>query len=331
MTGPDDLPSAAEDPLADAHDRLLGDLGALLDVEAGLRDAMVAARHTDLERDLRSVLDIDAGLQAIVAPAPRRPGAGTDVAGYGQSDALAPERHAREEGQLVMPFYLVCDVSYSMREYMAALNEGIARLHRAIVNQPAVDDVVQLSVISFSNTAEVLVPLEQLSEMPAIPALASEGGTNYGSAFRVLAQSIARDSARLKGDGYRIYRPCAFFLTDGAPGDADWQHTFASTLTYEAQASRGMREHPIFVPFGLREAPESVLKQLAYPPERSKWYRAGNASIDQAIVEIVQIIMKTVVTAGSSAMRGQPSITLQSPAPDSGIIRGDSAYDPDSH
>jgi uncharacterized protein YegL len=328
MTGPDDLPRTADDPLAGAHDGLLGDLGALLDVEAGLRDAMVAARHTDLERDLRSVLDIEAGLEAIVAPAPRRPGA--DAVGYGQSGALVPERQSLEEGQLVMPFYLVCDVSYSMRENMAALNESIARLLRTVAAEPAVDDIVQLSVISFSNAAEVLVPLEQVSEMPANPALAAEGGTNYGSAFRVLAQSIERDTARLRGDGYKTYRPWAFFLTDGAPNDADWHHTFTSTLTYDAQTGRGMKAHPIFVPFGFREAPESVLKQLAYPPERSKWYLAGSASIDQAIVEIVQIIMKTVVTAGSSVMRGQPSITLQSPAPGSGIIRGDSAYDPDS-
>jgi uncharacterized protein YegL len=243
-------------------------------------------------------------------------------------DGLINERTRAEQGQLVMPFYLICDVSYSMSGDMVALNDGVERLRRAIVTQPAVDDVAQICIMSFSDTAKVVMPLGRMSEQ-SVPKLSVEGGTVYGAAFRQLAQSVAQDSAELKKQGYKVYRPCAFFLTDGEPNDRDWHQTFTSTLTYDRQTGQGMKSHPIFVPFGFRDAPESVLRQLAYPRERGKWYHAKNTTVEQALAGILDIIMQTVVTAGRTASAGQPALTQQPPAPGSGIQQGDSDYDPD--
>ena len=53
--------------LADQYHALVNDLTAALDLEAGLREAMIPARHTSLVADLRDVLDVEAGLNAIVA------------------------------------------------------------------------------------------------------------------------------------------------------------------------------------------------------------------------------------------------------------------------
>jgi uncharacterized protein YegL len=244
------------------------------------------------------------------------------------SEEQVRERAVAQEGQLVMPFYVICDVSYSMQGDMPALNDGVRRLRRAIVAEPVVDDIAQVCIMSFSDVAKVVVPLGQMSESE-IPALAVEGGTNYGAAFRKLAQVIEQDRADLKGGGYRIYRPCAFFLTDGLPGDPDWHQTFASTLTFDQQSKVGMKAHPIFVPFGFRDAGESVLRQLAYPPERGKWYHAKSASVDDALKGILGIILHTVIASGQSVATGQPTITQQSPEPGSGIVLGDSEYDPD--
>lgn len=243
-------------------------------------------------------------------------------------DGHTNERTEAEQGQLVMPFYLICDVSYSMSGDMGALNDGVERLRRAIVTQPAVDDVAQICIMSFSDTAKVVMPLARMSEH-SVPKLSVEGGTLYGAAFRQLAQAVTRDSAELKRQGYKVYRPCAFFLTDGEPNDGDWHRTFTNTLTYDRQTGRGMKSHPIFVPFGFRDAPESVLRQLAYPPERGKWYHAKNATVEEALAGILDIIMNTVVTAGQTASAGQPTLTPQPPAPGSGIQQGDSEYDPD--
>lgn len=244
------------------------------------------------------------------------------------NDEQVQERTQVEDGQLVMPFYLICDVSYSMVGDMAALNAGLQALHKAIITQPVVDEVAQICIMSFSDQAKVRMPLAQMSEA-TVPTLTVEGGTDYGTAFRALAQAISQDRKALRASGYHIYRPCAFFLTDGAPNDRGWHQTFTSTLTYDQATGQGMKAHPIFVPFGFRQAPESVLRQLAYPPEKSKYYFAGKHSVDEALVGILDVIMKTVVTSARSAQSGQPAVTQQAPAPGSGITQGASAYDPD--
>jgi uncharacterized protein YegL len=244
------------------------------------------------------------------------------------NDEHVPEQKGVEEGQLVMPFYLICDVSYSMAGDMADLNAGLKRLHKAIVAQPVVDDVAQICIMSFSDQAKVLMPLAQMSEA-AVPTLSVEGGTEYGAAFRELAKTIERDRAALKAEGYKIYRPCAFFLTDGAPNDRSWHQTFTSTLTYDRHTGQGMKSHPIFVPFGFRDAPESVMKQLAYPPEKAKWYLARKHDVEEALTGMLDVIMKTVVTSARTARSGQPAVTQQAPAPGSNITQGNSAYDPD--
>lgn len=244
------------------------------------------------------------------------------------NDERVVERGSVEQGQLVIPFYLLCDVSSSMNVIMPELRGAVSRLRRAIVAEPVVDDVAQVCIIVFSDTAEVLVPMGSMSESE-IPRFTAEGGTNYGSAFRLLAHSIEQDTARLKEQGYKVYRPCAFFLTDGEPTDSDWRVTFRDTLTYDAKTGHGLKAHPIFVPLGFRDASAAVLRQLAYPPNRGKWYHAKNTTAESALSGMLQFIMQTVIAAGRSAVTGQPTVTLEPPEPGSGIVQGDSEYDPD--
>jgi len=244
------------------------------------------------------------------------------------SEERVRERAGAEEGQLVMPFYLMCDVSGSMMGDMKELNEGVRKLRRAIVAEPVVDDVAQVCIMTFSDTAKVVMPMTQMSDRE-VPTLSVEGGTNYGSAFRALAQTITADTSDLKAQGFKVYRPCVFFLTDGMPGDRDWHRTFTSTLTYDKAAGTGMKGHPIFVPFGFRAASTDVLKQLAYPPDRGVWYHTKTSAIEEALKGILDVIMNTVVTSGQSVSTGQPALTQQPPSPDSGIDHGGSEYDPD--
>jgi uncharacterized protein YegL len=227
-----------------------------------------------------------------------------------------------EPGQLVMPFYLLCDVSISMTGDMSALNQGIHRLRRAIVSEPAVDDVAHIGILTFSDASKVVMPLSQMSEHDT-PTLTVEGGTDYGAAFRTLAQTITQDNAQLKMQGYKVYRPCAFFLSDGAPGDSDWEQTFRSTLTYDPVTRTGMKGHPVFVPYGFRDAPEAVLRKLAYPMGKAKWYHSKSSDIEEALAGIIDNIMNTVITSGNSASTGEPTVVQQAPATESGIAFGD--------
>jgi uncharacterized protein YegL len=237
------------------------------------------------------------------------------------SEELVRERQAAEQGQLVMPFYLICDVSYSMLNDMAALNDCLQRLRRAIVAKPVVDDVAHICIMTFSDTAKVVMPLGQMSEHQ-VPTLSVEGGTNYGAAFRELANTVKRDADLLKQQGYKIYRPCAFFLTDGEPLDDDWWETFKNTLTYDRTTRVGMRQHPVFVPYGFRDAPEDVLRKLAYPLERGKWYHIKSHDIEQALDGIINAIMTSVVSSGMSSQTGQPTL-VHAPPNVPGMSSGD--------
>jgi uncharacterized protein YegL len=239
------------------------------------------------------------------------------------------ERDAIEPGQLVMPFYIVCDVSYSMVNDMPALNDALQGLRLAILNEPVVDDVGQVGVITFSDSASVVTPLGQMSESQ-FPTLSAQNGTNYGAAFRTLAQAIEADRTRLKAEGYKIWRPLAFFLTDGEPLDADWLQTFKSTLTYDRNTGRGMKSHPIFVPFGFRDAREDVLSKLAYPPEKGRWYLSRATSVPEVLQGVIGVIMKSVVATSSRATSGQKGVHQLALPPAGGTLKsGESAYDED--
>ena len=236
------------------------------------------------------------------------------------------ERTQREAGQIVMPFYIVCDVSWSMAADMSTLNEALGDLRQEIVSEPLVDDVARIAILTFSDSAQVVAPLAQVSES-GLPTLRDQGGTNYGEAFRTLAQTIEQDRASLKSQGYKIYRPCAFFLTDGEPQDHDYAQTFRSTLTYDSTSGQGMAAHPIFVPFGFRDAREDVLRQLAYPPEKGKWFLARTSNVKEALAAVLDIIMKTVVSSGRRAASGTTgAVQIADPAADANISSGVSEF-----
>jgi hypothetical protein len=56
--------------LADQYHKLITDLAANVDIDAGLREALIRTHHTDLVADLDRSLDVDAGLAAIVPVTP---------------------------------------------------------------------------------------------------------------------------------------------------------------------------------------------------------------------------------------------------------------------
>lgn len=239
------------------------------------------------------------------------------------TEETVQERSGPEEGQIVMPFYLVCDVSASMSGDMPTLNAGIRKLRRAIVGQPQVDDVAQIGIIEFSSTAQVVLPLGRMSE-EQMPTLQAQATTNYGAAFLLLAQTIQQDIARLKAQRLKVYRPCAYFLTDGLPTDGSWLQTFTSTLTYDKASGTGMKAHPLFIPFGFRDASEAVLNKLAYPAGKGQWFHMKSHNIEEALTGILNMIMTSVISSGLSVPAGSPTTAL--PTPPSGVLSGPSQY-----
>lgn len=223
------------------------------------------------------------------------------------------ERH----GQLIMPFYLIVDVSSSMSPDQEELSRAIAAMVEAIRTDPVVDDLVQLSIITFNHSANTVVPLSFPSDVTAPPIRAS-GGTNYGAAFHEYHRVYEADRARLKAQGTQVYRSCVFFLTDGEPNDQDHLETFRSLFAYNAESNQGNRAFPYFVPFGFRGASEKVIRRLSYPdfgPTKGRWFLSRSNNVADVLRSMTDVIGRTVISSGLSAGQGQPVIVPPSPAP----------------
>lgn len=219
------------------------------------------------------------------------------------------------DGQVIMPFYLIIDISGSMTGDEQNLTAAIDDLIQAIRKDPVVDDLVMLSIITFNHIAQTVVPLGSPSGVTA-PPIRAGGGTSYGEAFREYHQAFEQDRARLKGQGMKVYRPCVFFLTDGAPGDSDWYQTFKSLFSYDPTAKSGNRAFPYFVPYGFRDAPEHVMRQLAYPnfgPTKGRWFLSKTNNAGEVLKAMAEVLGNTAISSGLSAERGVPQIVPPTP------------------
>ncbi len=195
---------------------------------------------------------------------------------------------------MTLPFYWVVDVSGSMNDRGADGQCGIDGLNRAV---PAmrdvlrrrydVADVVKTSIITFASSAQVVLPLSDLTEA-SLPTFVGSGGTSYRAALELLGRTIDADIATLSGPNRGFYRPVVFFLSDGAPNSGeDWERAIPSG-----------RYQPLIVPMGIGQVTEGALRKLCTPPDRSKLYIVpdGNGVAD-AITEMSEYFMRTVVTS----------------------------------
>jgi uncharacterized protein YegL len=213
------------------------------------------------------------------------------------------------EGQIVMPFYLVCDVSGSMWVDMPALNAGIAQLHQAVMRDPVVDDLAMMSIITFADTARTVVPLSFPSQIEP-PTLVSGGLTNYGPAFREFHRAFEADRLRLRREGKRVFRPCIFFLTDGEPTDGDYAQVFASLLAYDPARNQGNARYPYVTAFGFREAAAETMATITYPTfgeKRGRYFLARDSTeVSDILRGISGAIAASVVGSALSTGSGTP-------------------------
>lgn len=211
---------------------------------------------------------------------------------------------SRANGQQVLPFYLVCDESGSMSGApINAINQALPELHNEIGSNPVVADKTQFAIIGFSDDAQVLLPLSDLSQVAQLPVLQTYGMTSYASAFRLLKTTIDADVARLKAAGNRVYRPVVFFLTDGFPNHGEqWEQA------YDALVDKSNPIRPHIVAFGIGSANDSVITAVAT-------FRAfvsnGTMSPAQALQEFATALTKSILKSGQGSTA--QGMTLQTP------------------
>jgi uncharacterized protein YegL len=223
----------------------------------------------------------------------------------------------------ILPFYLVVDVSYSMTQdgKLDAANGITKELKNALAEQPVIADKVRFSVIDFSDEAQVVFPLGDLSMQEDDVHFDPRGGTSFVAAFRTLRTEIDRDVKQLKADGFDVHRPAVFFISDGDPtdGEGEWQQAFVDLTSYDKATKSGFPYYPNVIPFGVGATP-GTLKELIYPRERSKCYMAKDgANPGDALRQMVEVLVSSTMLSGASFGAGGPGMVL----PDAGDLGGD--------
>jgi uncharacterized protein YegL len=213
-------------------------------------------------------------------------------------------RSTADDRMLVLTFYVVVDVSYSMEQSGAIVevNKILPTIIDAVGISPTLSDVVRLGLVDFSSDARVVLRLSDLRDVDTLPQFVARDTTSYAAAFRLLRQEIEKDLAQLRGDNFRVFRPAVFFLTDGLPNDdeADLRAAFAE-LTDPSFVAR-----PNIVPFGMGEATKAALDRWVYPkagesrkPMRSYVARDGlHPAV--AVNQMAEILVTSVIASAHS-------------------------------
>lgn len=217
------------------------------------------------------------------------------------------------ERGILLPFYLVIDVSYSMTG--AKIDQArriLPEVIDALDQNPILNDKVRFGLIDFSDDAQVVLPLCDLSTQKTLPSLEVRGGTDYGAAFRLLRTQLTADVKQLRDDGYKVHRPAVFFLSDGEPND-NWQPSFAALTEYNKEQGTGFAEYPVVVPMGVEAADQAVMAQLIHPKKKSKLYMMHEGGDGAAAIKaMAEILISSILASGNSALQGGNALVLPS-------------------
>lgn len=119
-----------------------------------------------------------------------------------------------------LPVLLLLDVSGSMQgPYITELNKAVNIMINEFKTTVAKEISLQMSVITFSNNANVHIPMQSVENI-TWEDLSASGGTNLSSALD-LAKSMIENKDIVPS---RAYRPAVILVSDGYPNDY-WQES----------------------------------------------------------------------------------------------------------
>jgi len=193
--------------------------------------------------------------------------------------------------QRILPFYFVCDESGSMSTVLDGINRSLVRLQAQIAADPVAAARTRFCLIGFSDDAEVLLPLADLSGVDTIPELGPKGQTRYGRAFDRLRQTIEDDVRGLEGEGHEAYRPAVYFLSDGLPTDDNWLTSYAA-LTDTGRTP----PPPDIMAFGFGQADLDTISRVATV---RAFMADASMDVDEALLEFADSLIHSI--AGSDA------------------------------
>jgi uncharacterized protein YegL len=125
-----------------------------------------------------------------------------------------------------LPVYLLLDTSGSMSgEPIEQVKNGVQMLVAALRQDPYALETAWLSVITFGSSAQVAVPLTELTAFQP-PTISATGATSMGDALATVATCVGKDLMKTTPTTKGDWKPMVFIMTDGGPTD-DWQKGLA--------------------------------------------------------------------------------------------------------
>jgi uncharacterized protein YegL len=122
-----------------------------------------------------------------------------------------------------LPVYLILDCSESMvGDPLQAVEAGMQAMIRQLRSDPMALETAWISILTFSESAKVLMPLTELFNFQMPRLVMGSGtalGTALGAALKLLEQRISTEIVRSTADRRGDYKPIVFLLTDGDPTD----------------------------------------------------------------------------------------------------------------
>jgi uncharacterized protein YegL len=201
-----------------------------------------------------------------------------------------------------------------MAPFEDALNDTIETLYDDMITSPRISEFVHVSILSYNDTAEVVLEMTDLQTLNALPVLGCGGVNDFAKAIGLLRQLIDKDVPTLNSAGLEVLRPLVFLLIGSKPTDENGYPSDSWKRDYAALVSKSNRRHPNVVPFGYGEAISEILSELSTIPGAAFLATALN-STSMGLRQIFPAVLSSIV---SSAVPGEMRLAT----PVEGFIQG---------
>lgn len=208
----------------------------------------------------------------------------------------------------LLPVYVVADESASMKGVIGDLNEGLSRLHDALLGEPMAAAKVRFSILGFSNDVQVRLQMADLRRENQLPQLLARASTAYGRVFQDLQNRIPNDVAALKAQNYAVHRPAVFFLSDGQPTDGNGWRAERDRLLDRSVVPAA----PNIIAFGIGTAAPQTILDVATQPDYG-FIAMAEVDLAAAIAKFCTALTKSIVQSGRSIGSAQPELVVERP------------------
>jgi uncharacterized protein YegL len=212
--------------------------------------------------------------------------------------------HQAGGGLPILPFYLCVDVSVSMTNTLPALNEELPMLKRAIDHEPMVGEIARLAIITFSDEAEMVLPLTDLIDIDVMPELVAHGATNFADVFELLYAALPHDVEYYKQYGATVLRPCVFFISDGQPTSRGWEQWHAALV------DPSWHYRPNIVAFGFGDADQATIGRVA---NTRAFIAAAGENPNNVLKDIAGSLVRSMIQSGSNVQANQARLSVEAP------------------